>query len=103
MSRKDAKSALEAEVLGDLVQSLADEVKVLRNAVDELREELQWANHNVFGGNRLLENRRVHSFSLDPPRLDFAVNTVEQGTVDELRSELASTKNPSTQQRELSS
>ncbi len=105
MSRKGAQYSLEAELLADVVQSLAEEGKVLRNAIDELREELQWANDNVYcgnnGGDPSLGSRRIHSFSLDPTKAEFAVNTVGQGEVDTLHSELVSPESPSTQQKEL--
>jgi len=88
----NSKSSSESEVLADVVQSLSDELKVLRMAVDELREELQWANHNVHrggdGDGRWLNGRRIHSFSLDPTSQDFSVNAVDNVTVEKLRSEL---------------
>ena len=104
MSRNDSKPSLETELLADVVQSLAEEIKVLRIAVDELREELQWANHNVHGedGNdRWLGGRQIHSFSLDPTSSDFAVNTVDEATVQKLRSELAPIRSFPGQQGEL--
>ena len=105
MSRNDSKPSPETELLVDIVQMLAEELKVLRIAVDELREELQWANHNVHrvDGNdeRWLGSRRIHSFSLDPTSSDFAVNSVSPGTVEQLRSELAPIKSCPGHQGEL--
>ena len=92
MPNSNSKSSSELELLADVVQSLAEELKVLRMAVDELREELQWANHNVHGvdhgGGRWLNGRRIHSFSIDPTSRDFSVNAVDNVTVEKLRSEL---------------
>jgi hypothetical protein len=71
------------------VQSLVAEIHVLRMAVDELREEVQWNNQNrrelmpTYGAHR-----RVASCSLDPIWPDFAVNPVPQETVTKLRAEL---------------
>ena len=105
MLRNDSKPSLEAELLTDVVQTLAEELKVLRIAVDELHEELQWANRNVHrdDGNedRPLGGRRIHSFSLDPTSPDFAVNTVDDVTVKKLRSELTRTMSCPGQQGEL--
>ena len=105
MSRNDSKLSLEATLLADVVQSLAEELKVLRIAVDELCEELQWANHNVHrdDGNdeQWLGSRRIHSFSLDATSPDFAVNTVSEEAVEQLRSELTPIRNCPGQQGEL--
>lgn len=105
MSRNDSKASPEAELLADVVQSLAEELKVLRIAVDELREELQWANHNVHRdeGNdeHFRGSRRIHSVSLDPTSADFAVNSVSEETVEQLRSGLTPIKSCPGQQGEL--
>ncbi len=70
------------------VQMLTDELKVLRMVVDELREEVQWANQNYRDDSRVLIGRRIRSCSLDPTCPDFTVNTVDDATVEELRAEL---------------
>ena len=45
MPRNRTQPSPESE-LADAVQMLAEELKVLRMVVDELREEVQWANQN---------------------------------------------------------
>ena len=74
--------------LADAVQMLAEELKVLRLVVDELREELQWANQNYHDDRLWLAGPRIQSCSLDPTCSDFAVNSVDEATVEQLRSEL---------------
>lgn len=74
----------------EAVNQLADEVRVLVTALDEIREELQWANRNV-GDPPLSKGPRFRltSMPLDPGTLDWQLNRVDQGTVDQLRSELS--------------
>ena len=92
MPNSKSKSSSELELLADVVESLAEELTVLRMVVDELREELQWANHNFHrvdhGDGRWLDGRRIHSFAIDPTSRDFSVNAVDSATVEKLRSEL---------------
>ena len=105
MRKSNSKSPSQVDLLPDIVQTLADELKVLRIAVDELREELQWANHNVpaddRGDHRWLHGRRIRSFAVDPASRDFAVNSVDYKTVEQLRSELNPIQAPPVRQGEL--
>ena len=52
---------------------MTEEVRVLRQVVDELREEIQWAARNVVGETPpRLPTRRITSMPLDPTCDDFA-------------------------------
>jgi hypothetical protein len=57
--------------LAEVVQGLRDEVRVLRQALDELREEVQWANRNGVDLRRL-ERFRLRSMPADPAADDWA-------------------------------
>jgi hypothetical protein len=87
MARNTSKPSPESELLA-AVQMLTDEVAVLRNAVDELRVEVQWGNQNHGTESHWLTGRRIQSCSLDPTSPDFAVNTVDQDTIEKLRAEV---------------
>lgn len=80
------KSNSEVELLL-AIQSLTEEVQVLRQVVDELREEVQWVNHNPLDEQTSVRSRRIWSCSLDPTSPDFAVNSVDQETVEDLRQQ----------------
>ena len=100
MPRTSTLRPTESE-LADVVRMLTDEIRVLRDAVDELREEVQWANQNHRAEGPLLVGRRIQSCSLDPASPDFAVNTVDEATVERLRSELTPTRSVSGKQGAL--
>ena len=100
MPRNRTQPSPESE-LADAVQMLAEELKVLRLVVDELREELQWANQNYHDDSPWLAGPRIQSCSLDPTCSDFAVNTVDEATVEQLRSELTPTRSVSGKQGAL--
>ena len=52
---------------------MTEEVRVLRQVIDELREEIQWAARNVVGEPLpRLPTRRITSMPLDPTCDDFA-------------------------------
>lgn len=86
--RKD-DSAAKFELV---VQSLVAEIQVLRMAIDELTEEVQWNNQNRrtvnTTSNSSLQNHRVTSCSLDPSSREFAVNPLAEETIAKLRAEL---------------
>ena len=88
MARSSSQATAESELLS-AVQMLIEEVKVLREVVDELREEVQWGNHNFHANDPLPSHRRIRSCSLDPTSPDFTVNSVDDTTVEKLRAELA--------------
>ena len=100
MSRSKTPQSSESELV-DALQMLIDEVRVLRDAVDELREEVQWANHNHRDESRYWVGPRIRSCSLDPTSPDFAVNKVDEATVEQLRSELTSRRSVSGKQGAL--
>ena len=80
------------------IQSLTEEVRVLRQVVDELREEVQWANRNPPEERAHLDGRRIRSCSLDPTSRDFTVNSVDKETVDRIRADVVtSNRLPRTQ------
>ena len=106
------KRAIDGEAHSELIESidaLRDEVEVLRNAVDELREELQYLVRNP-GESRAsepVEPLRVTSLPLDPAADGFGqqVNTVPEETVAELRTAAVTDQEkkqgPATNQRGL--
>ena len=81
------KSNPEAELLL-AIRSLTEEVQVLRQVVDELLEEVQWANHNPPSERAFTAGRRIWSCSLDPTSADFSVNSVDERIVEQLRDEV---------------
>ena len=98
MSRQSKQQTTESQ-LADVVQSLTEEILVMRMAIDDLTEEIQWANQNR-RESRFMTGRRIHSCSLDPTSKDFTVNSVDRETVDRLRAELTSPQDGG-EQREL--
>ena len=100
MARSSSQANAESELLS-AVQMLVEEVKVLRQVVGELREEVQWGNHNFHANDALPSHRRIRSCSLDPTSPDFAVNSVDDATVEKLRAELAGNHSVPGKQGEL--
>ncbi len=100
MTRYRTSPSAESEIV-DAVSLLTEELKVLRVVVDELREEVQWRNQNRDVDPDVLVGRRIHSCSRDPTSRDFAVNTVDPGTVERLRAELAPSHAKAGKQGEL--
>lgn len=73
MAKSRKPAALETrDELAEAVEVLTAEVRVLRHAVDELREEIQYATRNVFDRPEPpLPHRRIVSMPLDPCADDF--------------------------------
>lgn len=68
-----SNGAAELDELTDAVVGLSEEVRVLRQAVDDLREEIQWAARNLVDPDQgSLANRRIRTMPLDPCAADFA-------------------------------
>jgi hypothetical protein len=82
----------------DELASLRDEVRVLREVLDEIREELSWSNRNAQdlpeGTGAVSAFRRTTSMSADPTARDFRINDVPEATVDRLRQELIEEASP---------
>ena len=75
----------------EVVAALGEEIRILRQVLDEIREELSWANNNAqdlptFTG-ATSAYRRITSMSAEPTARDFQVNTVDAATVSQLREE----------------
>lgn len=90
------------------IDALQQEIRVLRDAVDELRIELQYLvrNPQEVSGVETMERLRITSLPLDPAASDFGerVNAVSERTVAELRVETETAqeeKRPATNQRGL--
>lgn len=80
----------DASQLSDEVRQLTEEVRVLRMAVDELREEIQWGNRNRGdASHEQFTPVRIWSLPLDPADEDFGerINRVPPQTVEALRAE----------------
>ena len=88
MAKTNDKSTSAESDLVSAVTELTQEVAVLRMVIDELREELQWSNHNSRTEMHRLTGRRIQSCSLDPTARDFEVNTVDAATVERLRADV---------------
>ena len=94
MSRRQETASEEALSSNDIA-SLRDEIRLLRELLDELRAELSWANNNAHdlppGAGAMSAFRRITSMSLDPTARDFQINTVDEETIARLRDEHAIT------------
>jgi hypothetical protein len=89
MSRSRNTQPEADSVILDAINLLTEELNVLRIVIDEMRDEMQWKNQNPHRESDCFDGRRIQSFSLDPTRADFQVNSVPPETVERLRSELA--------------
>lgn len=84
----------------DLIRELIDEMRVVRQVLDELRSELRWANNNRLDPPSVPgQLRPVVSLPQDPADPDWPakVNDVDEATVQRLRDE-AATPSPTAQQ-----
>ena len=82
----------------EVVAALSEEIRILRQVLDEIREELSWANNNAqdlpdFTG-ATSAYRRITSMSADPTARDFQVNSVDAATVSQLREEAVQVASP---------
>jgi hypothetical protein len=86
MQSEDVAAVLQA------VETLTDELRVLRQAVDDLTSEVQFANNNSDGAHNAPAHFgppfRLHSMSKDAAASDWTINAVDESTVDRLRSQL---------------
>lgn len=101
MSRSRNSQTETDSVILDAINLLTEELNVLRIVIDEMRDEMQWKNQNPQGESHCFDGRRIQSFSLDPTRVDFQVNSVPPETVESLRSELAPVDQRPSSQGEL--
>lgn len=72
MKRTDTQQVDTGEIAAAL-ERLADELEVIRQVLDEIRHEMQWANRN--GGDNdhgVPTERRITSMPLDPTAKDWA-------------------------------
>ena len=82
----------------EVIAALGEEIRILRQVLDEIREELSWANNNAqdlpdFTG-ATSAYRRITSMSVDPTARDFQVNSVDAATVSQLREEATQEASP---------
>ncbi len=82
----------EQVLTSDDIASLRDEIRLLRQILDELREEFSWANNNAIDLPPEVRPVRITSMSLDATARDFQVNTVDDETIARLRDENTSTQ-----------
>ena len=75
------------------IASLRDEIRLLREVLDEIRGELFWANNNAADlpqqAGAISTFERITSMSLDPTARDFQVNAVSPETIAMLREQAA--------------
>ena len=80
------------EDIRDELAAIRDEVRVLREVLDEVREELSWSNRNAedlpAGTGAVPVFRRITSMSADPTARDFRINHVPEETIERLRQEV---------------
>lgn len=101
------KLSTEETLSRDEIATLGDEIRLLRQVLDEIREELSWANNNAHdfppGAGAIAAFTRITSMSLDPTDRDFQVNTVEEETIARLRDghAIATTTPAASSQRSL--
>lgn len=98
MSRRQGTTTDEA-LSSDDIASLSAEIRLLRQVLDEVKDELSWSNNNAHdfppGAGAMAAFTRITSMSLDPTARDFQLNTVDEETIARLRDEHASaTTNP---------
>lgn len=87
MSKSKDDGQAQQELL-DEVRRLADEIRMLRESIDELTVEIQWANRNSSAdGESRTRPIRVTSMPLDPTAERFELNQVDDATVEQLRAE----------------
>ena len=97
MNRREQKNASD---LSGTVAALTSEIRVLRDAIDELREEIRWMNDNVPHA-KVSRDRRIWSMSLDPTDKEFTVNSVEPETVERFRREASESNSETVPQGKL--
>ena len=82
----------------EVIAALGEEIRILRQVLDEIREELSWANNNAQDFPDFIGATsaycRITSMSADPTARDFQVNTVDAATVSKLREEAAQEASP---------
>ena len=80
--------------LSDAIIGLRDEVKILRQVLDEVREELSWANNNArdLPSEASATNtiHRITSMPRDPTVRDCPIDDVPEQTISRLRNEASS-------------
>jgi hypothetical protein len=76
------------EALLDAVEHLAQQVRVLTAAVDDLTTEVQWRNRNLPASD-IPQPFMLRSMPADPCADDWALNRVPPERVAELRDEVA--------------
>jgi len=71
-----ARSRVDSDVpLAAALDRLREELAVVREILDEIRDELQWANRNQGETERCsLMPLRITSMPLDPAALDWEIN-----------------------------
>jgi hypothetical protein len=77
----------------DDIALLRDEIRLLRQVLDAVLDELSWANNNALDlpeqAGAISAFRRITSMSLDPTARDFQLNAVDPTTVAMLREQAA--------------
>lgn len=76
--KRNPRQSSEKDQWLEAIRELRDEIHVLRMALDELREEVQWANRNGERGAQSLPKPFVlTSMPLDPAAEDWEINRVK--------------------------
>jgi hypothetical protein len=98
--RRPTSPSPEPELL-TVIRKLTDEVRVLRNAVDELREAVQWGNHNRDDYSPSLAHRSIQDCWLDSMRAGGAENLPDESASEQEQAELTKIHGMSRSQGEL--
>jgi hypothetical protein len=86
---RHAREAVDEDQLLATIRELSQEVRVLREAVDELREELQWSNRNPLPHNPPSSRFVLTSMPLDPAAEDWEINRLTANDLPEEHSQNA--------------
>ncbi len=93
---------LAAELISAIGQ-LTERIHVLQQAVDDVQQELHWANNNAQRRMGFGPQRRITSVPLDPAarQCSAPVNAVDTDTIKQRRSDVTTASSPSTSQSRL--
>jgi hypothetical protein len=88
--------------IAQVLDRLREEFAIVHEVLDDIRDELQWANRNLADPVLSRDQRfRLTSMPLDPGAKDWQLNRVDEATMEKLRTELPSASKPGVSQSRL--